>query len=667
MDLSTLILKLKERNILTKLSIFGASAWFSIQIAATTSPFLGLSKTFVTSVIWSVIVLIPSYLIYLWFANTDPDEDTKPRMRLMHEKVSIIEDSIGYKAIALFSVVGMVFLTNYGLKYRASFDTENRVLNNNIDVDKMAVLHFVNMTGKDDLKVVGPMAAHWITEGFIQNGDLKIVSTSAVQKVYNESGLIPDIDAIRKLVYGEIGASHVIDGSYFLQGDSIFLNCQLLKSNTNEVVYSFGTFSGSVDEPIKMIENLREQVLGYWYNRDKIARFPAPRYDAYKKFIEAQAMWGEDDDRVLKLLQESTALDPDFYEPRFLELALYRNANYYSYCDSLLTMLNANKSKLTKAQLDKVYYFGYELNGDYKTAFEFLKNEYDRDPQDLFMNTSIGQYALFNLNDPSEALDLMDGIDINSLDFNGCHYCQTRLFSLAVANIKKENYSKSLSLSSADSKLNADARLMQTKVLSLVQLGKVQELNETMKDVMTSFSLHNYLLDCTMIATEYYKMNNITEAQKWVDKGIKKVESVKNPDVLTTEQKAKLYELDGDYKNAEQVYLQLATKFTNNQYYKFRLAGVYAATSRKNEAVAIVDSLLSTKEKYDFGYLEYEAARIYTLMGDQEKALDFLQTSLEEGRMFYLGFFDRDWYFRELWSLPEFQSLIKSRRITTEN
>lgn len=667
MNIGKIISRLKEKNILTKLSIYGASTWLFIQINHTISPYLGLPQSYVLSIIWSAILIAPLLITYLWMSSSQPQVTDPAWIHKAYVFFYKVRDSMNLRIGIIASIITSTFIVIFlGGSAKVANNISEAIEENTSTqgVQKMAVLHFNNLTGKEDLKVIGPMTAHWLTEGFIQSGDLKIVSTNAVQKVYKESSLIPDIDIIKKLVFGEIGASHAIDGSYFVQGDSIFITCQLIESTNNEVVYSFGTFASHMTEPLKAIVNLREKVLGYWYNRENISRFPPPRYDAYKKFIEAQSIWGEDDDKVLSLLQESIALDNSFYEPRFLELALYRNANYYSYCDSIIDVLSDHKSQLTKAQLDKVYFFKSELNGQYTDAYGFLKNEYDRDPQDLFMNTSTGNFAMSNLNDPTLAIDLMKEINLNSLDYNGCHYCQTRLYTTALAELRLNNDPKVRKLIALDSKLNADTRIDQLDIISLIKLSKDRVLISKLQDTKVNNGQSAYLRSCILASTEYFKILKEEQAKEIIVNAISQIGISQNLNADEKELLAMLYEMNGDFAKAVTIYNELLELYPNTKFYQYRQL---TTLSRLNQIDGVEDrlnQLFKTKPKYDFGYTYYEMARVHLANNDIDTALDNLKKSVDEGRLFYLTFFDRDWYLKELWDNPEFEKLLKSRRIT---
>ncbi len=657
-----------EKGIIASLSIFGASAWLCIQVSHTVSPYLGLPSYFVRSIIITVIILFPLLIVHVYFDHNEETDITANEENLLRRINSIFENSITNRIILVIGIFLSVLFLN-GIFSEANdkdpySDTKEGsipTIQSDTGVEKLAVLHFDNLTGDPSLAVIGPMISHWLTEGFIQNGDIKVASAHTIQRVYKAYEQ-KDNKEVQEKIKNETNASHIVDGSYFMQGDSIFIACELIEADAKEVLFTFGTLSGHKDRPLEIIENLREKVLGYWFNRGNLKRFPPPRFDSYKKFIEAQAIWGEDNSRVLAKIEESIAIDPSFYEPKFLELALLRNSFGYSKCDSIIKVLDAKKLELTTAQREKLNYFKYELAGDYNEAYRYLIKEFDRDPSDPFIRTSVGHFEIFNLNDYAIAIKHLEGMELDKMQFENCHYCQTGLYSLATAYYRSDQLIKALNVANKDSKVNMDPRILDLKFYIFIDLGKSTKIDELLTEIVSSMSDEDYLYYNNLIGSRYDILRDSSLKKHYLEKAIAKYENMSFDDMSTllAEELARSYEMLGNYDKSLEIIQALSSAYPNNIFYKYRKLGLTIEQNPQDASVLLQDFKLNNK--YDFGYNTYEWARIYAVAGDSENAIKYLEKSINNGRLFYLNFFENDWYLRSIVDDPRFKEIIKSRR-----
>lgn len=80
----------------------------------------------------------------------------------------------------------------------------------------------------------------------------------------------------------------------------------------------------------------------------------------------------------------------------------------------------------------------------------------------------------------------------------------------------------------------------------------------------------------------------------------------------------------------------------------------YYYLGQNDKALTILNRLLETKEN---GY-NYEAACLYSLMGEKGKALEYLKISLEGG-YYRFAHMRRDSDLDSIRNLPEFEALLK--------
>ena len=654
MSVNDFLSNLRSNKIFSSLSIFAASSWIIIQVLATVRPYLKFPEYWVTAVIYTIIFLIPLLIFNLWVVHYDPQPENI-RLNKFYDRVRKWDANL----VSKFVTIGLLFAFSLALNKRSSVEDFKSI---EFDLqDNLAVLYFENQTGDEEFDVIGPMVSHWLTEGFIQNGDVKIVSANAVQRAYTTNNLGSQ-GVNSALNFTKIlGTKFVIDGSYFKQRDSIFLKSNLVNVENGQIVYAFGEFSGHKDAPIEIIENLREKVLGYWYTKEDINRFPAPRYDAYRKYIEAIQIWSEDENRVEQLLNESIALDENFMEPQFLLIALNRNKRNWEYCDSIVKKIDQEKTKLTKAQSGKLKFFKLELQGDFKSAYKYLDEEYKRDPNDLFMNTSVMQFANYKLNAPDHCLDVSKTISLDSIDMDDCKYCKTRLFNFALAKLNKSDFDDFFKLQNFESKIDPDQKFREIQLFGYVRKKDNIGLEKYLNDILAQADDVRIAQYYSLIATAYLMNNDQEKFEVYKAKLSEQLKFLDEESNFSAEVKALGFEIVGNYEESTRIFEIFHDVYPDDRYFGYRLAGSYALSGEREKAWNLVQELSAIKVKHDFGYKEYETARVHAILGETKEAMSYLQRSVRKGRQFHYLFFHRDWYLQSLWKNPEFESLLKSR------
>ena len=116
----------------------------------------------------------------------------------------------------------------------------------------------------------------------------------------------------------------------------------------------------------------------------------------------------------------------------------------------------------------------------------------------------------------------------------------------------------------------------------------------------------------------------------------------------------------GNYDAAIDAF-QNAIKFSGGlPFYKAWLAHAYALSTRKSEALLILSELerISTEK----GTFSYQIALIHLGLGDNEKALNYLEKAFDE-RGPYMIYLKIEPYLDPLRSLPKFERMIKEMNL----
>jgi tetratricopeptide (TPR) repeat protein len=117
------------------------------------------------------------------------------------------------------------------------------------------------------------------------------------------------------------------------------------------------------------------------------------------------------------------------------------------------------------------------------------------------------------------------------------------------------------------------------------------------------------------------------------------------------------------WDDAEKIYKELADSYPDSYYhvnYVANLGCIAARTGNKDEAVRILEELASIERPYMFGRHTYRRARIASLLGEKQRAVDLLHQSMREGFEYSIDV-RQDMDLLHLKDFPPFQEFIKPK------
>lgn len=289
--------------------------------------------------------------------------------------------------------------------------------------------------------------------------------------------------------------------------------------------------------------------------------------------------------------------------------------------DSAMALMVAKlKAQVVKNPND--YYWPYclgivhERGGAYKKAIEYYKNSYDKEPTDLAAHrmsqccSEIGDFTL--------ALEYID---------------------------------QAIALDSADYEYVMD------KANLLYDAGNAQDAIAELDKYVSHYPDYFY----GYYRRGYFK-DNLQDIEGAVDDYTMSI--VLQPDYAYAYLgRAEMYGLQGDRKTAEEDYkkvIELDTIPSNNSCAHY----AYACLGQKWQAIEFMNKVMANDPDNAGNY--YDAACLYSRMGELDKAVDFLQTALEKGyrRFAHLEIDDDLDAIREL---PEYKELIRQYKSITES
>ena len=273
---------------------------------------------------------------------------------------------------------------------------------------RLAILVFENQTLNADLDIFGKMVSDWITKGLMETGEANIISALNIGERLYEAGVQSkmSIDSANAL-----GIDVILDGRYYIHEDQLITQSNLVHVRTGQVIHAFDPIQGKREDPINLLEELTEEVMGYWIvsDRPRFHRRP-PTYEAYQLYVQADATFATDFSRTSDLLVQSWQLDTTFLAPLLKLDALLFNNGYREQSDSLEAYLQSKKAIMTdweKNRLDALIAH-HEL--DWLRSARLNLQRYEMDSSDLNANYNAGLAYSF-ANYPQKAVEIWESFN----------------------------------------------------------------------------------------------------------------------------------------------------------------------------------------------------------------------------------------------------------------
>jgi TolB-like protein len=195
-------------------------------------------------------------------------------------------------------------------------------------------MEFENRSGDPALDPLGRIVAAWITDGLVETQLVDVVPTditifspeiaAAAKEAMNPPSLITHLA-------NGTGAGIVVSGSFFLEGESLRFQAQIIDAREMSVLESVRATS-ALEEEMEGVEALRQRVMGALAThldsrlKDWVATSRhVPRFDAYALNMEAaEAYFRSDFERNAALNLRAYALDSAFFRPLFIAASAHK-------------------------------------------------------------------------------------------------------------------------------------------------------------------------------------------------------------------------------------------------------------------------------------------------------------------------------------------------------
>lgn len=565
------------------------------------------------------------------------------------EKLSFRRKARNWR-IALFLVVISQFFV-FGWLYKSLFQKDSLV-SEEIKESKIAVLPFDNKTGLKELDIIGDMASDWIIQGLMYLDDVQLVGYESIQENVKYAGIGDSSNNFA----ARTGAQKIVKGKYYLSGNQIIFQSQILDVKTGQIELVLPQVSAPKNDNAAAVGELQEKFVTAFdaQNHDfspGIAQNPPP-HKAYQNFREGIEYYGIDYEETRRLMNHAIEMDSQFFWPYIWVTGSYFMGGDKPKADSVFSLIKERIDLKSLSSFDRQWYIHWQalLDRDLEKAYSSILKILEKDPKQRFSNVEAGIIAN-DLNKPNDAVRIFEylnpahapqNIELDTWYHN--HYTHN-LFRIGryddakrVVNFIKPKFRKHW---------NYYDRLAEIYVAEN-QNDSLKNLVQTMEKLQLQ---EIEVFQLIVFISERFGVRGQKDKQiEWAQIGLNKAKG-KNIDPYTL---GNLYFESEEYDKALTYFAKAVKESDNNWLSLSRLGSTYALLGNQTQANTI---LSQAKKNYEAsknsGYLIAQA-HIQTFLGNKEAAVNLMKEAHKKGHAYSPTNYANDIMFASLQDFPPF-------------
>ncbi len=541
----------------------------------------------------------------------------------------------------------------------------------------IAVGVFENHTGDKTLDPLGEMAADWVAQGLARTGAVQVVDS---RTTVGSGHLNPGSNSAGGAEKGgavalgqKTGASIVVTGSYYRDGDSLRFQAKLINAATGNVMHPVPSVAGPTASKTAVLEALRNSVTGALaaavdprLTAAAVTFVQPPTYEAYAEFMEAtdaEMVQGDEREGLRHYLRAAT-LDTTFYMAFLEAFNDYEGVGDFAHADSIAHVLSRKRDELgpyERAYLDVDL---MDIRGDHNGALVAAREWVRRSPT--------SQEALWELesnavatNRPREAANVWPRINPDHGLYAGS---ASAYIDYAEALHALADYAGELRVTTvAHQKYPHDVRVLARLVRALGALGRTAEVlaqldslpllsdasDEQTANEFASMGRELHVHGLSLLsqlafdrAIALYRAQRSTAAREGIAEDPRTHVTIALNDA-------------GRWAEAYPLAKQMVAVHPDSVD-DWGVFGVLAArTGRRDEVVRASAQLKALSQPYAFGRNTMWRGRIASVLGDRDVAVDLVRQALAEGQYYYAVHVIAE--FDTLRGYPPFQELIRPK------
>ena len=550
----------------------------------------------------------------------------------------------------------IVLLIGAGAWFLGKGRANSSTLPDEILQSRIAVIPYENLTNDTSLNVLGKLAANYITRNLINLGDTKVAQ---YENVLEHLALLQD----QPEAFGKrTGVQHLIQGSYFQEGQELILESQIVDLQSGDIVYALPVIRGNKASPSNLINELGQRMAGY-FAMSKADYFlnTAPSIKAFEAWESGMEHFGSDYERTEFYLTNAIQQDSQWVIPYMQLGAAFINQGKYSDADALIQLMKQRFKQMTRVELLGFDYLVALREGDQEKEFKVMQEAFAIDPLLFAVNYQMGQTAL-GLNRPQAIINAYAHLDPSTLAVdNQLKIWWFNVYGLALARMNR--------LEEAQRMINYIPKTVFPNYITRGFLFTIHDQRDSLEQLLTEMETNgaseNQILRLMVKTARQYGVEGDTSQQRqWAQRAINRIQNRPENIPLEARRLAEGYYYAKDYINALPYYLEQAASGAPSWYQRMRLGTIHAKMGNQEAALAIIQQFqeLENASIVNLGEREYAQALIYAALGQKEQAMQLIRQAFEAGYGFDFSWrYDHDYEFIPLQDYPPFLEFVKPK------
>jgi len=626
---------LKRRNVYKVAVAYAVVGWVIAQIATQIFPFLEIPNWVVRLVIVLIAIGFPIALVLAWAFEVTPQgiertevADTMPAApgKKKHAWIYIV-------VIGAAISVGLFFVGRYTAGSGTPRQSEAATVSNK----SIAVLPFKNLSSDKENAYFAQGIQDEILTRLAKIGALKVISRTSTSHFASSPQNLPEIAR-------QLGVANLLEGSVQKAHDAVHVNVQLIRAATDDHLWA-ESYDRKLDDIFAVEKEVAQSIAASLNAKltgaeeQAIAQKPTTNPAAYDAYLRGNTQFWEINEQSLlaaeKSYQEAVSLDREF---AIAWAALARlDAVLYLVNDTTAARRAAAEQALNEAEHlqpqaaeTKVArgYFAYLVQHDLKGTLDLMEQAHRTWPNNAEVLQLLG-FAAARLGQGNKAVEALDkAVVLNPRDI------ATRWWAIDLRLGSRDFIAASRMIDEALQIWPDNPNLLAYKAQifqATGQLDKAQPLVAQMKP-----SLKDY----NAISTVWYQ----AKLRRDPAPAIKVLEPLARPTdsgfdwMFNAADVADLQALSGDNPSSQSIFRQVrdrATALAHEQPDNARYLGVLAQAlshlGEKDAALSVIDKLMALRagDLRNQPSSEEQRARILTLFGEKDQAIEILQRLLQ--------------------------------------
>lgn len=656
--------ELKRRKVVRVITVYGAAAFVIIELINNITEPLSLPEWVPTLVIVLLAIGFLIAIVMSWIFDITPEgvKKTKPvkEVQIAGKTVTVGSWEIATYVSVLIIIVLVVFQI---------LSSSNRSKEIQDVIKSIAILPFENLGVEDrNTSLVNAIPIALIME--LQNVEGFIIRHKRSTLKYNETNLSS------RDIGKELKVNFLIKGYLQQQGSNVLVDIMLIRADSEEVIWN-QPFEMSLDDIFQVQRDISKQVASSLKkNFTPIEELPTDNQDAYMAFLTGlNHYWKvnteEDLRQAIRYFNKAVQLDPSFILA-YAKISIAHSTMYQFHYDRTEARLDAARKAIETANeiepknpelifANGVYSY---VTHDYETAFRKYRSVegqvLDNEELNLFLGSlyrrqmkldkAIEYFLKAAKADPRNSLFQLELGETymllrNYMDAERCFNQYLLLGGNFDNSIVNNIY---LYLLWEHGNVKSRQALMEIKTpqgnrykpeLTHLQV-RIEMIDRKYDDALNALSTENSnALDHQFI----YKPRSLYYAEIYHEQN--------------------KIDLARAYYDSARIHLEAQIAFNpEDERYYSTLGIIYAGLGRKKEAIerglTAISLMPLEKDFYRAIFRLEDLARIYTMVGEYDLALEQIGQLLSIPSLMSINLLKNDPVWEPLWELPEFKKLI---------